>query len=134
MPKFRKVPACLADVVHQVISDLDLEERFRVEVDIPDDIPMPAPARPLAEIVSALAEQATASMEAGGEVAFIGWESPEACELEIADTRCGVLERPCNLPAAMQMTGAELSWQNCPQGGAAVTVRFAKQQISRQAA
>ncbi|QDV67041.1 hypothetical protein Poly24_07320 [Rosistilla carotiformis] len=134
MPKFRKVPACLADVVHQVISDLELEQRFSVEVDIPGEIPMPAPMRPLAELVCALTEQATASMEVGGELAFVGWDSPDACELEIADTGRGVLERQCTLPVSTQLTGAELSWQDCAQGGAAVTVRFAKQQICRQAA
>lgn len=134
MPRFRKVPECLADVVYQVISDLELEQRFLVDIDIPGEIPIPAPLFPLTELVTALIQRATGSMEPGGEIAFVGWESAEACELEIADTGHGVIQRDCQLPPSSPLANADLRWQDCPQGGAAVTLRFAKRQSSRQAA
>jgi len=134
MPKFYKNPECLADIVHQIIDELQLEENYLVEVDVPEDIGIPTAIRPLRELVSALTQQATREIRAGGDLTFIGWESEDVCELEIADSGCSIAERSCTTPSATGLSGAELQWQDCPQGGAAVTLRFSRRIAQRKVA
>lgn len=134
MLKFRRNPASLAEIVQQVIDDLQLENKYFVEVDIPEDIGIPAPPVPLVELITALVQQASLQMRSGGEMTFIGWESDNTCELEIADSGRDVHQRRCEVPRAIQATGGQVKWNNCPQGGAAVTLSFAKKYAHRQAA
>ena len=134
MPKFYKNPECLADIVYQVIEDMRLEDNYLVEVDVPENIGIPTAIRPLRELVTALTQRATEHICDGGELTFIGWESSDACELEIADSGCSVAERSCTPPAVTNIAGAELVWQDCPQGGAAVTLHFNRRFAQRKVA
>ncbi len=134
MPKFPSQCQCLADVVYQVVDELNLENRYLVEVDIPNDIALPASEHVLRDLIHSLIAQTTASMAPGGELAFIGWESENACELEIADSVGAVTQCRQQAMAVCLNAGAQLNWSQCPQGGAAVTIRFAKSQWLRSAA
>ncbi|MEZ6088271.1 MAG: ATPase [Pirellulaceae bacterium] len=134
MLKFRRIPTTLAEVVHQVIDDLRLENKYFVEVDIPDDIGIPAPSVALSEWITALVKQASDQMRNGGELTFIGWESEQTCELEIADSGRDLRHRNCEVPRAVQLAGGNLRWNNCPQGGVAVTLSIPKRYAQRQAA
>lgn len=134
MPKFRSRCQCLADVVYQVVDELNLESRYLVEIDIPDDIALPTSEHVLRDLIQSLISQTTALMAPGGELAFIGWESEYACELEIADSVGAVTECRQQALAVCLNAGVQMNWSQCPQGGAAVTMRFAKSQRLRNAA
>ena len=135
MPKFYPRPECLLDLVEQIIDQQDLESQFFVDVDIPGEIPLPAELRWTQELVESLIRQSTQYMPQGGELTIVGWADGGACELEISDSGAPVESRHLSsISPLAAASGAELIWQNCPQGGGAVTIRFDEQLRQRRAA
>ncbi len=105
-----------------------------VEIDCPSNIGIPGPLKPTTDLVDALVAQASRQMEDAGELTVIAWESADVCELEVSDSGADIEHRDCSAPIACTLAGADLIWQNCPQGGAAVTARFEKRLSQRKAA
>lgn len=134
MSKFPIRCQCLADVVCQIIDEMSLESRYLVEVDIPDEIAMPVSEDVLYRLLYRVIQHAAQSVPPGGELAFIGWESDEACELEIADNAGAVTQFYQQSLVDCQFVGARLNRSQCPQGGAALTVSFPKKYLQRSAA
>lgn len=92
------------------------------EMDV--DLQLPNPSPRLKEILQSLLGQALEQMLDGGELNVTAQRVGDTIELEIADSGEGVEERSQRIPMAAAAIGATIDWQNCPQGGAATTIRF----------
>ena len=119
----------LAVLVESVAGPLLMQHSAPValEMDIPGDLDVPADPVRTADLVRTLVNQALDEMPDGGDLTVAACESPKGIELEIADTGGDIQQRAQRLPMAAAAIGAQLAWQNCPQGGAAVTVTFARE-------
>ena len=98
------------------------ESGLRLELDIPQALCFPADPTSLVQLVYSLVGSAASNLEEDGEITVTAWEAGEALEIEVADNGPAIQSRPRFIPLAVARLGAELVWQNCPQGGAAVTV------------
>jgi len=98
-----------------------------LEMDINANVAVPADAVRTAELIRTLVIQAIDEMPDGGDLTVTVCEMPQCIELEVADTGSDIEYRARRLPMAAAAIGAQLVWRNCPQGGAAVTVTFARQ-------
>lgn len=101
---------------------------FDVEVD--SAIEVPSDPVVTAELIRALTRQALEEMSDGGDLTVTACETPSGVELEMADTGVDAQDRSHRIPMVAAAIGAQLSWQNCPQGGAAVTVTFPRRDQS----
>ena len=72
-------------------------------------------------------------MPEGGDLNIAACKTDQGVELELADSGGDIETRATRLPLAAAAIGAEVRWQNCPQGGGAVTVTFRSQGGSQQA-
>ncbi len=116
----------LAIVVESVASQLLMKHPSPIclEVDIDMELRLPVDSASLCQLIDSLVRQALLEMPDGGELTITACETPTGVEIEIADTGCDVQSRACKLPMIAAAMAAELSWQNCPQGGGAVTARL----------
>ena len=116
-------------LVESVIAPLLIQHDAPVclELDIDLELPIPCDKRRTAELITALSNRALQAMPDGGDLMITACDTPEGIELEIADSGTDVSERERHLPIAAAAIQADLTWQNCPQGGAAVTIRFPSQ-------
>jgi len=106
-----------------------------LDIDIDPSISLPGDAADVSQLLQVLVGQSLAEMqEHDGELSFVAWQGPTCLELEIADSGCPVEERAASLPMIAGKLGSSLIRQNCPQGGAAVTVRFPLRLAQREAA
>jgi hypothetical protein len=105
-----------------------------LELDIDTTLDVPAdPARTVL-VVRTLVTQALHEMPSGGDLNITACETPRGVELEFADTGGDVETRPQRFPLAAAAMGAQVAWQNCPQGGGAVTVTFRRDTGQRRMA
>ena len=126
----------LAVLVESVTAPLLIQHEAPIclELDIPTTLEVPADPNQTAELVRTLVVQAIAEMGGAGDLLITACETPNGVELEVADSGCDINARAKSLPMVAGMIGAQLSWQNCPQGGAAVTVKFPAQGKARRMA
>lgn len=126
----------LAVLVESVAGPLLMRHPAPValEMDVNVDLAVPADAVRTAELIRTLVNQAIDEMPAGGDLVITACETPQGVELEMADTGRDIKDRARRLPMAAAAIGAQLVWQNCPQGGAAVTITFARQSGQRRIA
>ena len=102
------------------------EAAICLEIDIDVKLGLPASAETLCELVGSLIKQSLEEMPHGGDLSITGVTNRSgAIELEIADTGTNIETRPQSRPMAAARIDAELQWQDCPQGGGAVTICFA---------
>jgi hypothetical protein len=95
-----------------------------LEMDVNAKLAVPADAVRTADLIRTLVNQAIDEMPDGGDLTVTACDTPGGIELEMADTGGDIEQRAQRLPMAAASIGAQLAWQNCPQGGAAVTVTF----------
>lgn len=126
----------LAVLVESVIAPLLIQHASPVclELDIETSLPVPADAFKTVELLKALVNQSLLEMPDGGDLIVTACETPMGIELELADTGCDIKDRDRRFPLAAAAIGAAVTWQNCPQGGGAVTIRFRRQEGVRRAA
>lgn len=105
-----------------------------LEVEVDPEIEVPGDRAPTVELVRVLTQQALSVMPDGGDLTVTGLETDHGVELELADTGREVDGRERRLPMAAATLGADIRWQNCPQGGVAVTVRFPRHANARRRA
>ncbi|QDT08538.1 ATPase [Planctomycetes bacterium K23_9] len=120
--------SCLAVLVETVIAPLLIQHQAAVclELDVPTTLPVPADPQRTAELLRTLVQQSLAQMSDGGDLMILACETATGIEMELADSGSDVDDRPCSLPMSAAAIGAELRWQNVPQGGAAVTIFFGR--------
>lgn len=118
----------LVILVESVTAPLLIKHSTPVCLELDIDASMEVPADPArtVDLIRALVGQALCEMPQGGDLTITACETPSGIELELADTGCDIEERAKRLPMAAAAIGAQLNWQNCPQGGAAVTICFAQ--------
>lgn len=116
----------LAVLVESVTAPLLVQHKAPVclEMDIDTSIDVPADPAGTVLLIRTLVGQALAEMPDGGDLTITACSSPRGLELEFADTGGDIQERVTRLPLAAAAIGAQVVWQNCPQGGGAVTVTF----------
>jgi len=116
----------LAVLVESVIGQMLIPHAMPIclELDIDTDIPVPDDVNKVVSLLESLVSQSLEEMPDGGDLTVTAVSSHDGIELELADTGCDVEQRSRRLPMVAAAIGAALSWQNCPQGGGAVTIRF----------
>ncbi|MCC9657501.1 ATPase [Rhodopirellula halodulae] len=107
-----------------VCLEVDMDESLRLPVDHPS----------FCQLMESLVRQALLEMPEGGELTITGCETHTGVEIELADTGSVVASRACKLPLIAAALSAELNWQDCPQGGGAVTVKFPRYQAAQRRA
>jgi hypothetical protein len=119
----------LAVLVESVAGPLLMQHTapIALEMDVRADLDVPADPVRTADLVRTLVKQAIDEMPDGGDLTVTACETAHGIELEMADTGSDIEQRAQRLPLAAAAIGAQLVWQNCPQGGAAVTVTFRRQ-------
>ncbi len=126
----------LAVLVESVAGPLLMRHAAPValEMDVDPKLGVPADAVRTADLIRTLVNQAIDEMPDGGDLTVTACETPTGIELEMADTGGDIEHRAQRLPMAAAAIGAKLTWQNCPQGGAAVTVVFLRDADQRRLA
>jgi len=126
----------LAVLVECVISPLLREHPAPIcfELDMPVDLMTTADRTRLGELVTSLVRDSLEQMPDGGELTVTGCQTAHGVELEIADTGSDVESRGSRLSLAAASLGCKPQWQNCPQGGAAVTLVLPFNDAVRKAA
>lgn len=127
-----KTSHSLAVLVESVTAPLLIAHSAPICLEIDIDISVQVPADPArtVDLVKTLVGQAIDEMPEGGDLYVTACETARGLELEVADTGRDIDQRPKNLPLAAAAIGAQVAWQNCPQGGAAVTITFRRQEGS----
>ena len=126
----------LAVLVESVAAPLLIQHTAPVclELDIDTSLDVPADPAGTVLLVRTLVGQALAEMPEGGDLNITACATPQGVELELADTGSDIEDRATRLPLAAAAIGAQVKWQNCPQGGGAVTVTFRPQSGSQRKA
>lgn len=126
----------LAVLVETVTSPLLVRHAAAVclEVDIDAGLRIPADPGQTAKLIETLVSQALREMPDGGDLIVTACETQRGVELEFADSGGDVEDRSQSLPLTAASIGAKLHWQNCPQGGGAVTITFPRLAQARRKA
>jgi hypothetical protein len=126
----------LAVLVECVVSPLLREHPAPVcfEMNVPIDLMTTADRARLSELVTSLVRDSLDQMPDGGELMVTGCQTSHGIELEIADTGGDIEVRSNRLSLAAAALGCKPQWQNCPQGGAAVTLVLPFSDAIRRAA
>lgn len=104
-----------------------------LEMNIPATIASPGNPDDMLQLLEILIGQSLNEMD-NGELSIVAWQGGGLLELEIADSGCSIEERSASFPLAVARLHGEIVRQNCPQGGAAVTVRFPLGAVQTEAA
>jgi hypothetical protein len=126
----------LAVLVECVVSPLVREHPAPVcfELNLPIELTTTADRSRLSELVRSLVRDSLNQMPDGGELCVTGCLTAKGIELEIADTGSDIDNRGHKLSLAAAALGCKPRWQNCPQGGAAVTIVLPSHSAIRKAA
>ena len=116
----------LAVLVESVTAPLLIQHDAPVclEMDVDVSLPIPCDNQRTADLITTLCLQALAAMPDGGDLTITACDSAGGIELEIADCGGDVSTRERHIPFAAAAIDAQLKWENCPQGGVAVTIQF----------
>jgi hypothetical protein len=114
----------LAVLVECVVSPLLREHPTPIcfELNVPIDLMTTADRARLSDLVRSLVLDSLQQMADGGELTVTACQTAHGVELEIADTGSDIDSRGTQLSLAAATLGCKPQWQNCPQGGAAVTL------------
>ncbi len=128
--------SCLAALIETVIGPLLIAHEAPVclELDVPTELPIPADPKQTAQLLESLVQQSLVQMADGGDLMIMACRTASGIEMELADSGADIDHRPCSLPLPAAAIGANLRWQNVPQGGAAVTVFFGHPSKAKRAA
>ena len=130
----------LYEVIHGTVVNLQESADFCVELDIPSHLHCPADGDAIAQLVGTLVgsslEACTESEhgEVPCELLITACELGGRVEIEVADNGPAADSRPHRIPLVTAQLNANLFWQDCPQGGVAVTVVIPVSQQVRKAA
>jgi hypothetical protein len=106
----------------------------RIEIDAPVAGDCPLDPALLRALVRSLVRAATEDVSDCREVLITICATDESFEIEVADDGPPLQQRAPRLPLAAAAAGAELRWEDCPQGGVAVTAMIRRTGSRRLAA
>ena len=121
----------------------DLGQRLRghlnqlscpVELDLSEGLECPCSAESVLQLVVSLIDAALQSSPGKPELLVTACCVDGALEVEVADNGPSLSERPRRLPLIAAQLNAQVYWQDCPQGGVAVTAVFPAVSRQRRAA
>ena len=123
-------PPTLAALIERVAASLLVSHSAAValEMDIDPEAGVPADPALTSLLVESLIRAAVAEMPGGGDLTITAVTNDRGYELEIADTGESCRHRVCSRPLVAAKIGARVQWDDCPQGGSAVTVFFPPRQ------
>ncbi len=126
----------LAVLVECVISPLLREHPKPIlfELNVDTRLRTTANRELLSSLVRGLVADSLREMPDDGEITVTACQTAAGVELEIADTWSDTESRGHSLPFAAAALGCKPHWQNCPQGGAAVTIVLPFHKVARKAA
>ena len=124
----------LAVLVESLAGPMLIEHQAAIclELDIDVQMNVPADTGRTCDLLRSLIGQSLAEMSDGGDLMITAVQTDQGIELEIADTGADAGGRAQSRPMAAAAIGASIQWQNCPQGGACVTVMFPPPQQNQQ--
>jgi hypothetical protein len=129
-------PSSLAVLVECAVSPLLRQHSapilFELNIDI--DLMTTASREHLTRLIESLITDSLREMPEGGELTVSGCQTANGVELEIADTGSDAEHRSRSLSISAAALGCKPHWQNCPQGGAAVTIVLPFSNVARKAA
>lgn len=125
---------CLSQLITAAVAVGVGEADIRVELDVPESLTFPVDPAGVSLLVQSLVSSAVACLDSDGEITVTAWQAGELLEIEIADNGPAIQTRPRFIPHVAAALGCQLVWQNCPQGGAAVTVVVPRLVAKRSAA
>ncbi len=105
---------------------------FELNVDI--NLQTTANREHLTRLIESLVSDSLCEMPDGGELTVSGCKTANGVELEIADTGSDAEYRSRLLSISAAALGCKPHWQNCPQGGAAVTIVLPFSNVARKVA
>lgn len=125
-------------------------QQIVIDMDVPFGERLPLDRNMLRQAILQIVLHAMESMPKGGELSFFSCNSPQCYELEIADTGPGLSRDARRQLAAssshetahvlspvvrmLKVHGAEIRAENCPLGGAAMTLRVPRHTWEAEAA
>jgi len=126
----------LAVLVERIASPMLRQHPARVffEMNIDLELMTTASRDHLQTLIESLISDSLREMPDGGELTVSGCQTANGVELEIADTGSDAENRSNHLSIAAASLGCKPHWQNCPQGGAAVTIVLPFSNAARKAA
>lgn len=115
-----------------------------LEIDIPNELYCRLPSAPFQELVECLVggmlrrlqvdQDGQQTLAMPREISISAWQTGHSIELEVASNQGDLEEMPPSLPMIAAALGVPLCWQNCPQGGVAVTAVLPQSEMRREAA
>lgn len=130
----------LAEVIQGLAVNRQEAIDFCFELDISPHLQAPGDAETIAQLVGTLIDSALEACADDDqcvgpcELLITACELDGRVEIEVADNGPAVEYRPRRIPLVTAQLNANLFWQDCPQGGVAVTAVIPKSQQARKAA
>jgi len=144
-PQFRHfgLRTLVEDVLGSLMPQL-AAQRVSTVIDVPENLSIAADREMLRRAILNLALNSLDAMPSGGELVVTSYVGPRGVELEIADSGCGLSDETLSratepfyttkgggtglglaiVDRILQAHGGEVQVANCPEGGAAFTLRF----------
>lgn len=126
------------------LAEAGQADAVRLEIDIPEDLYCRLPSAPFQELVECLVggmlrrlqydQDSQQTLTLPREISISAWQTGHSIELEVASNQGDLEEMPPSLPMIAAALGVPLCWQNCPQGGVAVTAVLPQSEMRREAA
>jgi two-component system, sensor histidine kinase FlrB len=146
----------VGDVVEEVCQSLGRlldAQRIDVDVDVPPHTLLTADREMYRQAVWNLVQNSMTTMPDGGELVITSYDSPTGLELEVADSGPGLSEedlaqvhqpsangqqsnRPSTLALVLHVAeahGGSVTAMNCPEGGAAFTIKIPRRAMEAAA-
>ncbi len=117
-------PGTLAIRIRQAALKAIAGRKVSLELDVPDDLETTFASASLCQLVESLVRGSMDHLDeqdGRSELSISIWNLGNRLELEVADNGSAIETRPHLFPMIAAAMGIQLLWQNCPQGGAAVT-------------
>ncbi len=129
-------PSLLAVLVECTVAPMLREHAAPIlfELNIDTSLKTNANSEHLISLLQSLVHDSLREMQDGGELTISACQTANGVELEIADTGSDAENRSHSISIAAASLGCKPHWQNCPQGGAAVTLILPFSNAARKAA
>jgi hypothetical protein len=130
-------PGTLAIRIRQAALKAIAGRAVSLEWDVPTDLETTFAPESLCQLVESLVRGSMDHLDeqdGTSELSVSIWNLGNRLELEVADNGSSIESRPQRFPLIAASMGVQLLWQNCPQGGAAVTAILPNAAGRREAA
>ena len=124
----------LRQLILTAAQEVIADRSIRLEIDIPATVDCPLAPQTTSSLVRSLVRSSLECATDTRELLITVCSLDETFEIEVADDGPMLQQRPQRFPLAAAAAGAEVMWQDCPQGGVAVTAILTRNNRARLAA